>query len=513
MPSVAENNKRIAKNTIFLYIRLLFSTAVSLYTSRVILQTLGVADFGIYGIVGSFITLFLFLSNAMTGATVRFLTFELGADNLERLKKTFSASLSIHIFIALMIVVLGETGGLWWLEHRMVIPPERMVAARWVYHLALLGSAIGITRVPYTASLISHEKMDVFAYIDILNVCLKLSTVYLLMIGNFDKLIFYAILTLCVTIVITVIYIMYCIKHFEESKYNFSLDKTIFHPIFSYLLWNFCGELGGTFSKHGINVVLNLFYDVLLNAAYGIASLVGTTISSFATNFLATVNPQIIKYYVKNEVKEMENLMINATKYSFILLSALSLPVILEMDFVLTVWLKNNVPEYANGFCRLFIVMAIIDILRINLTTGITATGKVKKLNIIAGIMGLFAPIIAYSILLIVKNVYIPMLTVIFIYVINFFVHLFIIKSLIKIFSIGRFLKQIFPICLTILLISSILPVYIHYSIEKGWVRLILIVMSSVTVMAAMTYFFAFSKEMREKALKLIKSKIELLKI
>jgi len=480
--------------------------AVSLYTSRVVLHVLGVDDFGIYAVVGSFIMLFLFINNAMSGATARFLTFELGIDNQERLKKTFSASLTVHLIIALIILLLGETVGLWYVENKLVIPEGRMVAARWVYHLALLNSALIITQVPYNATIISHEKMDVYAYIEILSVCLKLLIVYLLLVGYFDKLILYAILTLGVTIVITMIYGIYCIKHFEESRYKFSFDKTIIYPIFSYSMWNLFGNMGYTFSKQGINMVLNLFFGVLLNAAYGIASQVGTAISSFSMDFLTAVKPQIVKYYAKNEIREMENLIINATKYSFLLLIALSLPIILEMNFILAVWLKN-VPDYANTFCQLFIVIVIIDILRMNLTYGVTATGEMRNFNLITGTISLSAPIIAYILLLFVKNVYIPMLTTIFIYVIGFFANLFVLKSLIKAFSVGRFLKQIFPPCLLILLVSSILPMLIHSSLREGWVRLILVVLSSVIVIVVLTYFFALSKELREKVLSYSKSK------
>jgi len=485
--------------------------AVSLYTSRVVLHALGVDDFGIYAVVGSFIMLFLFINSAMSGASARFLTFELGTNNQERLKKTFSASVSVHLAIAFIILVLGETVGLWYLENKLVIPEGRMVAARWVYHLALLNATLLITQVPYNATIISHEKMDVYAYIEILNVCLKLLIVYLLLIGNFDKLILYALLTLCVSIIITVIYRIYCIKHFEESRYKFSFDKAIFYPIFSYSLWNLLGNMGYTFSKQGINLVLNLFFGVLLNAAYGIASQVGTAISSFSMDFLTAVKPQIVKYYAKNEIRNMENLMINATKYSFIMLGALSLPVILEMNFVLAVWLKN-VPAHASVFCQLFIVMVLIDILRMNLTYGVAATGKMKNVNIIIGTLGLLAPVIAYVLLLFIKNVYIPMLTTIFIYVIVFFANLFIVKSLIKSFSVARFLKQIFPPCLTILLASSVLPVFIHSSLEEGWERLILVVLSSVTVIAVLTYFFALSKEMKEKVLGYLNRSLVLIK-
>jgi O-antigen/teichoic acid export membrane protein len=480
---------------------------VSLYTSRIVLQILGVDDFGVNVVVNSLIVMFLFINNSMSGASARFLTFELGTNNREKLKKTFSASMTVHIVIALLILVLGEIAGLWYLENKMVLPEGRMVAVRWVYHLALLNSVISVMQVPYTASIISHEKMDIYAYIEILSVCLRLLIVYLLLIGNFDKLILYAVLTLCVTFIMALIRGIYCIKHFEECRYKFSFDKTILYPILSYSTWNLLGNMGYSFSKQGINVILNLFFGVVLNAACGIATQVGQAIGVFSMDFLTAVKPQIIKYYAKNEIREMENLMINATKYSFILLVILSLPIVLEIDFILDIWL-GSVPEYANIFCQLFIAILFVDILRMNLVFGIAATGEMKNINIVAGIIGLSAPIIAYVLLLFVRNVYIPMITTICIYMITFFVTLFILKSLIKTFSIMRFLKQVFSPCLAILLLSSILPLLIHLSLKEGWLKLILVVLSTITVVAVLTYYLALSKEMREKSLIRIKSAV-----
>lgn len=506
MPSVAENHKRIARNTIFLYVRLLFALGVSLYTSRIVLEVLGVDDFGIYVVVSSFIVMFHFINNAMAGASARFLTFELGTDNREKLKKTFAASLNVHIIIALLILVLGESVGLWYLGKKMVIPEGRMIVAEWVYHLSLLSSIIAIIQVPYNASIISHEKMNVYAYVEILNVCLKLLIVYLLLIGNFDKLILYAVLSLCVSIITALIYRMYCIKHFEECRYKFSFDKTIIYPIFSYSIWNLLGNMGYTFSKQGISVVLNLFFGVLINAACGIATQVSSAISTFSMNFLTAVKPQIIKYYAKNEIREMENLMINGTKYSFILLVALSLPLILEIDFILGIWLIS-VPEYANTFCRLFVVMGLVDILRMNLIHGIVATGKMKNLNIITGMLGLSAPVIACLLLLLVNNVYIPVLVTIGVYVAAFFATLFVLKSLIKVFSVMGFLKQVFQPALTIMIMSSILPLFIRLSLNEGWLRLILVILSSITIIAVLTYYLALSKEMRKKVTVYCKSR------
>ncbi len=294
MSDQSANNKRIAKNTLMLYIRMLLSMVVSLYTSRVVLEVLGVEDYGIYGVVGGVVAMFSFLNSSMAGATSRFLTFEMGRGDEQRLKDTFSSALIIHIGIALVVFILAETVGLWFLNNKLVIPDGRMHAAHWVYQLSILGMFVSVTQVPYNASIIAHEKMDVYAYIELLNVFLKLGIVYLLTIGNFDKLILYAILVLAVNVLVAVTYRFYCVRYYEESHFRCVLNREVLKPMLGFSIWEILGHFGFTFRTQGTNMVLNMFFGVIINSAVGIATTVQNVLSLFTNNVLVAIKPQII---------------------------------------------------------------------------------------------------------------------------------------------------------------------------------------------------------------------------
>ena len=508
MSSAVENNKRIAKNSIILYVRFLFTMAVNLYTSRVVLSVLGVDDFGLYAVVTSAITIFFFLNASMVGATSRFLTFELGKKDLVQLKKTFSASLTTHIVIALVIVILGETIGLWYLENRMVVPENRMTAVRWVYQLAIISSTATIIQSPYNASILAHERMNVYAYIEIFNTCLKLGIVYLLTIGNLDKIILYAILTLGVSIVILTTYIIYCLLHFEECKYKFEWDKKIIYPMLSFSGWNLLTNGAYSLSTQGIQIILNIFFANAINAAYGIAMQIHSAFYSLAMSFLMAVKPQIVKYYAEDRVLEMENLTINATKFSFLFLFSFSFPVMLEMDFVLDLWLKQP-PEFATIFCRLFLIIVLLTVLSENIFRCIQATGKMKTQSIYVGGLLTLIPVIAYLFFKLGNTTpYMPLLIALGVYIMTFFARLIIAHRLIPQVSVSRFLKKVVLTSFIIVFISSILPLFAHYSIDGGFFRFVLVVLSSISSVAIATYYIGLSRQMREKVIYTIRQKI-----
>jgi O-antigen/teichoic acid export membrane protein len=509
MHFVSDNNKRIAKNTIFLYIRLLFSLIVSLYTSRVVLSVLGVDDFGLNAIVTSVIAMFNFLNHSMAVSTSRFLTFELGKNDFEKLKRTFSASLTIHVIIAVVVFIFGETVGLWYLENKMVVPQSRMMAARWVYQLSLLSAMLAITQSPYNASIISHEKMNVYAYIEITNTFFRLIIVYILAIGNIDKLILYAILTLCVSIVIALLYRIYCIRHFKECKYRFEWDRKILYPIISLSGWNLYANVGLDTKDKGVNLILNLFFTTVVNAAYGLANQVSAAINSFNTNFLTAVKPQIVKYYAENRIAEMSSLVINATKYSVLLSFALSFPIIVEINFILKLWLKN-VPDYANIFCQLFLTIAVINTLWSAVNYIIYATGKVRTMSFTVGTIYLAIPAISYLLFRFIncRIVYAPLLISIAASIAVFFVVLLKTRSLIPQFSISRFLRKAILISLIVIVISSILPLCIHFLLDEGWLRLILVILSLSVAMAVTIYCIVLNQSARNRVLGMIKNNI-----
>ena len=327
MQEISSNNKRIAKNTLLLYFRMLVTMAVSLYTSRVVLNILGVEDFGIYNVVGGIVAMFGFINGSMTSATQRYLTFELGQNNRTQLTKVFSTSLSIHAIISFLIIVLAETVGLWFLWNKMQIPADRMNAAFWVFQCSVAASVIMIMSVPYNAAIIAHERMSAFAYISIIEVSLKLLIVCFLRYFHTDKLILYAALIVIVQLVIRLCYSWYCNRHFKETKYRWIWDKTLFCEMTGFAGWNLFGNLAAITFTQGLNLLLNMFFGPVVNAARGIAVQAQTAIGQFSSNFQTALNPQITKSYATGDMEYMHGLIFRSAKFSFFLLLLLSLPV------------------------------------------------------------------------------------------------------------------------------------------------------------------------------------------
>ena len=333
-------NKRVAKNTLFLYFRMILIMLVTLYTSRVVLAELGIKDYGIYNVVGGVVMMFSFLNNCMSSATQRFMTFELGKGDMQKLRNVFAASLNIHIFIALIIVILAETIGLWFVNEKLVISHDRIFAANWVYQFSILTFCVNIIQVPYNAVLIAHEKMSIYAYISILEVLLKLGIVYLLAIVSSDKLIVYGMLVFIVQLIIRCIYQAYCKRHYEESKFKLFWNKYLYKQMSSFAGWNLFGSVAWLLRDQGLNIVLNLFFGPAINAARGIASQVSNAVIGFISNFQVALNPQITKNYATGHILEMEKLSYMGIKFSFLLLFIMVFPICLNIDYILHLWLE-----------------------------------------------------------------------------------------------------------------------------------------------------------------------------
>lgn len=345
------NNKRIAKNTFLLYIRMFFTMAVTLYTSRIILNVLGIEDFGIYNVVGGIITMFSFLNGAMSSSTQRYLTFELGKGEILQLRKVFQTSVNIHWLIALFILVLGETIGLWFLQEKMVIPSERLDAAFWVYQFSIITMMIMIISVPYNAAIIAHEKMSAFAYISVMEVLLKLGIVYLLYFTQLDKLKFYAALLCGMQLMVRIIYGLYCGRHFEETHYKWGWDGKLFREMLGFAGWNLWGGIAYVFFTQGLNIMLNVFFGPAVNAARGLAVQVQGAVAQFSLNFQMAINPQITKSYAKKDFTYMHSLIFRSSKFTFLLLTTLSLPLFIKADLILNIWLAV-VPDYTVTIVR-----------------------------------------------------------------------------------------------------------------------------------------------------------------
>lgn len=384
MQTSSNNNKRIAKNTLLLYFRMFLTMAVSLYTSRVVLNTLGVVDYGVYNVVGGIVVMFGFINSCMSSATQRFITFALGKGDVQHLKTVFSTSLQIHVIISAVVFVLCETIGLWFFFTQMQIPAERMDAAFWVLQCSILATIVMFISVPYNADIIAHEHMSAFAYISILEVTLKLIIVFLLVLFPVDKLILYAVLILAVQIIIRFCYSIYCNKHFEESHYIHVKDKKLIKEMLSFAGWSLWGNLSGVLSTQGLNMLLNVYFGPVVNAARAIAVQVQNAIMQFTTNFQMALNPQITKTYARGEMEEMHKLMFRSARFSFFLLLFISLPVLFETNFILKVWLKT-VPDNSVTFLRIILCTSILTSISNPLMVAVGATGKVKKYQAVCG--------------------------------------------------------------------------------------------------------------------------------
>ena len=388
MSTVTNNNKRIAKNTILLYIRMLFTMIVSFFTSRVVLQTLGISDYGVYALMGSVIGMLGYVNTLLAGGTSRFLTIGLGENNPAKLKLTFSTTIVLTLFTSILVIILGETVGFYFFYNYLNIDPSRMEAAQWVYQCALLSSVLTIMNSPFTASIISHEKMDIYAYMSILDVVMKLLIVYVLMILDYDKLIIYSILMFSVNLLNFLILRTYCIRNFAECAFSLRFDRGTFKKMFAYSGWNMFGSLSALLMDQGVSIVINIFFGTIINAAKGVANQVNNVIRQLYSNFQLAARPQIMKYYAQGKCTEMFELMINTSRYCAFLLICIIVPVIVNVEGLLNIWLVET-PEYSVDFIRLTLLYTLFRAIDEPLTAGIHAVGKMKLPNLTTAIINM----------------------------------------------------------------------------------------------------------------------------
>lgn len=503
MLETSTNNKRIAKNTLFLYFRMFITMAVSLYTSRVVLQVLGVEDYGIYNVTGGIITMFSFINTAMTSATQRYITFALGKGDFAELQKVFSTSLQIHFLISIFIILLGETIGLWFLKNKLVIPESRVIAAMVVYQCSIIASVVSIMSVPYNSDIIAHEKMSAFAYISIFDVVLKLIIAFMLKVTPLDKLETYAILLLIVQISIRLIYSWYCNKHFQESKYHHVIDKDLLREMSQFAGWSFFGNFACVLYTQGLNMMLNIFFGPVVNAARGISVQVQGAIQLFAGNFQMAINPQITKNYACGNLTQMHNLMFRSARFSFYLLMYMTLPIILEAHFILKLWLKT-VPDYTEIFVQLMLMIILLNPLSSPCTIANQATGKVKIFQmIVGGILMLILPV-SYIVLKMGANAYVVFIVHFIIEIIAIIARMIILRNMIQL-PLVQYLKEIYVPIINVTLLSVIIPVLVHNYMLEGWYRFVLVCVSCTISLSIFIYLLGLRGG--EKALILEKVK------
>lgn len=470
MTSQSENTKRIAKNTLVLYVRTLFTMLVSLYTSRVILNTLGVSDFGISNVVGGVVGMFSVISGSLSSSISRFITFELGHGDINKLKRIFSTSVNIQIGIALIIVTLAECVGVWFVNYKLNIPTDRLVAANWVFQCSLLSFAIGLISVPYNACIIAHERMSVFAYMSILETILKLVIVYMLFISPYDKLISYAVLFVAISLIMRLIYGWYCNKHFVESHYEFIYDRSLIKEMTGFAGWSFFGNTAYMLNTQGIDMLMNIFFGVTLNAAKGVASQVQNAVMQFVGNFTVAINPQITKSYASGDREYMNKLVCRGARFSYFLLLIFAVPIVCETDYILHLWLKT-VPEYAPVFLRLMLFGTLMTLLGGTMLTAIQATGNIKRYQLWITITGcLVFPLtwIAFKLGFPPEATYIIYIVIYFL--LNF-VRAYIAKGLMG-FPIRLYIFDVILKVSIVSVVSFVMPLLVLHCLEEGFLRL-----------------------------------------
>lgn len=501
------NNKRIARNTLLLYIRMLLSMLVSLYTSRVVLNTLGVSDYGIYGVVGGVVGMFSFLNSSMSGATSRFLTYEMGRGDSLRMKETFSSALIVHAGIALIILFFAETIGLWFLIHKLVIPAERLTAAHWVYQFSVLSMAVGVTQVPYSASIIAHEDMDIYAYAEIVNVVFRLLIVYLLMIGPFDKLILYAGLVLFVSVGFAMAYRIYCIRHYSECRFRWTWRPDIIRPMLSFSGWDLYGNMSVVARTQGVNVLLNMFFGPVLNAASGIATQVQGAVSAFVGNIVMAARPQIIKSYASGDISRMLTLTHQMIRLNFLLLLLLTVPIITELDFILKVWL-HTVPQYAVIFCMFTLLFNFFSNMSFILVTGLHAAGKIKRPSIINGTLYLLVIPVTYLAFRMKGSCWVPYLFNVLAVFLGMLSNAWSLRIHIQRFSFRTFVVYDLLPCLGVMFFAFGVSHLVSVSLPQGWLRLIFVSVVSTLFLIIIGWTFFLPVAVRKQILLQIKNKI-----
>lgn len=480
--------------------------AVSLFTSRVVLSTLGVNDYGICNVVGGFVAMFSILTNSMSRSISRYLTFELGKGNNERLEKIFATSINIQLAFSIGLCLLIETVGIWFLKNRMVLPADRLYAAMWVLQCSMVSMVLNLMSVPYNAAIVAHERMGAFAYISILEAVLKLGIVYLLYISPLDKLITYSILCVCVSGIIRMIYAIYCKKHFSECRYKVVIDKPLLKEMSSFAGWSFMDNATYTLNNQGINVLMNLFFGVSVNAARGIAVTVDGAVRQFVAGFLTAINPQIVKSYASGNLEYMHKLVCMGAKISCYVVFLFGIPICIETHAILHLWL-GFVPDYSVLFVRLSIILALSMLVGDTLGIAVSATGKMKEYQLWNSLFATMAFPITYICYKMGMPVSVSYVICIFMSVIVLFVRSHIVSKLISMPKLMYNCGVVMRIVL-VLLVSIMFPIFIYNLMEESILRISLVGMTSAVCIVASAYFVGSTTEEQIMVRRYVKSVI-----
>ena len=478
---------------------------ITLFTSRVILNALGIEDYGIYNVIGGVVTMMAVVNNAMASATQRYLTFELGKGDMLQFRKVFSTCMTIYILLALLLLLFAETIGLWFVNNKLVISPDRIIAANIVYQFSIFSSICAMIQIPYNAAIISHEKMNAFAYIGLIEAVAKLSIAYMLLISHIDKLSLYGGLTFATSFAIFLTYKIYCARKIQEACYVFMWDKKLTLQLISYSGWNLFGAMAGVAKGQGLNILINIYFGATVNAARGIAYQLNHAVTMLFSNFYTAVRPQITKYYAANNLDEMYKLVYRSSKFSFFLILIASLPLIIETPAIIELWLKQ-VPEYAVTFVRIIVMISAIDAMSMPIITTIHATGKIKFYQFIVSTIILLILPVSWSFLKLGFDAYSIFYVSLVINIITTFVRLAIANKNSGLPFWGYIKAVILP-SVVVSIISAIIPIITHKILAPSFTTTIFVCTISVISVGVCGYFIGMDKKERKAIINFISKK------
>lgn len=509
MPTQVNNSKRIAKNTSLLYFRMILMMAVNLYTSRVVLNALGVNDYGVYNVVGGFVSLFNILTGSLSAAVSRFITFELGKGDKLNLNRVFCTSVNVQLIFIGIIVFLMETVGLGFLNFKMVIPEDRIIAANWVFQFSVLAFAVNLWSVPYNASIIAHEKMSAFAYISLFDAFSKLLIAFIILYNPIDRLVYYGLLIMLVYLSDRIIYSWYCKKHFEECTYYPVFDKQLLKKMLGFAGWNFLGAGSGQLMTQGVNMLFNVYFGVVVNAARGIADIVDSAVMQFVNNFTVAINPQITKSYAVDDKKYMFELMFRGAKFSFFLIMIVAIPILCNTDFILSIWL-GVFPEHAVNFVRLALLVSMISVLSNTMVTAMLATGDIKKYQIIVGGLGMLVFPFAWLLFFLGMAPETAYMVTLSIFILQLICRLFLLREMVGM-SIREYFRRVLLVVSLVVICATIIPAAITLYVNQNLLNVLLI--STVSVLCSVLSIWFIGLDSKERififnAIRTIKNKI-----
>lgn len=507
MSDYSSSNYRIAKNTVFLSIRMIVVLAINLFTTRNVLQALGVVDYGIYNVVCGFVAMFSFLNTSMSNGIQRYFNYEYGKNGEDGANKVYNTSIYIQLILAILVVVFVELIGIWYLQNKIVIPLDRLNAAKIIFQCSVIMFVMGILQAPFLAAVTAHEKMDFFAIVSVIDSILKFGISLVIVHVAYDGLILYGLLMTLACIITFVLYFVYCKKNFTEIYFKPTFDKNMFKSMLGFSGWNLFGSFSGVIVDQGINLVLNSFFGPVINAAHGIAIQINGAVQSFVVNIGMPIRPQVTQSYARGEIHRVMSLTYSVSKITCAIVLMLAIPMALEMDFLLYIWLGNNVPDHTSTFAIIILATSLITNLNWATSGVVHATGYMRNYQIFGSLLRMSALPIS---ILALKWFSIPEISLISVLVCQFLAHmvgLFILKSLIE-FSILDYINQIIIPLLIIMVISLILLFCIHMMLPSGWIRLFSISLSSVLIVGVLFYLFALSSSERLAIKSFIKTRL-----